>query len=62
LKYFLNQSYANALENMEILNLKHTQYAIFTLDKKVISWYNEQTLNVFVFDGVVEMEVGNSVF
>ena len=36
-----------AFDKMEILNLKQNQYAIFTRNKKMISWFNEQTQNLY---------------
>jgi len=45
LKFFRNQSYANALEKMEVFNVKENTYAIVTKgrnDRKIISWCNKQ--------------------
>jgi len=42
LKYFLNQSYLNALEKMTMSNLKQNQYSIFTRDKTVILWFENE--------------------
>lgn len=47
LKYFLNESYASALKNLEILNLKQNQYTVFTHDQKIISWQNKQALHLY---------------
>ena len=41
LKYFLNESYTNALEKMEMWNLKQNQFAVFTRDQKFISWIDK---------------------
>jgi len=50
LKYFLNQTYTNAFDKMEVFNenqfnRKGNQYVVFTrtLDKKIICWYNDKT-------------------
>jgi len=47
LKYFLNESYTNALKNMEMWNIKQNQYAVFTRDNKIISWNNKQALEIY---------------
>jgi len=47
LKYFLNESYANALEKMEILNIKPDQSTILTRNGNIISWYNGQTQDLY---------------
>jgi hypothetical protein len=60
LKYFLNQSYTNALEKMELLKLKHNQYAVFTRDKKIISWYNEQTPSFY--DQLIINKIKNGIY
>jgi len=45
LKYFLNQSYANAFDEMEMFHIRENQYAVLTKehDKTIISWYNIDT-------------------
>jgi len=51
LKYFLKQSYMNALDQMEIFKIKtefsKNQYAVITRtnDKKIISWYNNERIS-----------------
>jgi len=50
LKFFVNQSYVNALENMEMLTLKRNQYAVAIRgcrDENLISWYNEHASNLY---------------
>jgi hypothetical protein len=44
LNYFLNQNYIHVLQKMEMLHLKRNQYALYTFNKNVISWHNEQDL------------------
>jgi len=47
IKYFLNQSYTNAWKKMKMLNIKENQYAVFTRDEKLISWYNDQAQHIY---------------
>jgi len=47
LKYFLNESYANALEKMEMLNLQQNLFTILTRDGNIISWTNAQTQDLY---------------
>jgi len=47
LKYFLNESYTNALKKIEMWNIKQNQYVVFTRDEKIISWYNEQAFDLY---------------
>jgi len=47
LKYFLNESYANALEKMEILNIQPDQSTVLTRKGNIISWYNGQTQDLY---------------
>jgi len=47
LKYFLDQTYANALETMEMLIVKENEYAVLTRDKQIIPLYNTQALHLY---------------
>jgi len=60
LKYFPNQSSVNALENIELLLLQHNQYAVFTHDKKIISWYNEQASDFY--DKMIINKIQNGIY
>jgi len=47
LKHFLDQTYVNALETMEMVIVKENEYAVLTRDKQIIPLYNTQALHLY---------------